>query len=635
MSGDTVYRVRVQYETETGGATKALGAMGAAASSLSSTLGSLGSGLRALGTAAIVGAGVGLAGLALLGRAIAEVGSKTEDTTIAIAGMMRAGGATSDWAQSMGVAESLMEKIRREAAALPGEAEDFITVFQSGLAKGLEAGLDPEQVADMSNRFAAVGIAHGVDAPQTGRDLNLLLSGRAGASVRMWGVLGANIGRAGRELHISANSAKEFNQVRAEDRVRLVNAALGKYKDMLDAFRDTWSAQAGTFKSNLKDLFRIASKPVFEAMKDELKWINNWFERNSDVIKGVARGIGLALANAFRRADTALERMGERMAEFGESDTFRRLSGMVSRGAGAVGGMIDRVRESPGAAAGMAAGALGLAAGVPGLGLLAGGVANFVTEHRAEFDATLASLGEGLASLGGLVGPVAGTFGVLQEMIGTLLAGALPGIAEAVGYVLQSVSLAGQMIFGSVTGLLDAIFPSIGRLGGALGDLLSAVGDVLGPVVRIVGGLLSQVFDKVRTHLAPTFNQLAEAISSFIHWLADQLRRFGVELNAAAPGLINRPGGQPAPTNGQSLGEILASMRDRLNNPARTQNAQANANRRRGAASPGKTNVSVRIEQTIHDASDPARVLVNTRRAIRQALEFPIESPGNGAHVLR
>jgi hypothetical protein len=36
--------------------------------------------------------------------------------------------------------------------------------------------------------------------------------------------------------------------------------------------------------------------------------------------------------------------------------------------------------------------------------------------------------------------------------------------------------------------------------------------------------------------------------------------------------------------------------------------------------------VTVRIEQTINDASDPDRVRIDTRTAIRQALQQPIAS---------
>jgi hypothetical protein len=46
-------------------------------------------------------------------------------------------------------------------------------------------------------------------------------------------------------------------------------------------------------------------------------------------------------------------------------------------------------------------------------------------------------------------------------------------------------------------------------------------------------------------------------------------------------------------------------------------------------------NVTVRIEQTINDAEDPDRVRVDTHRAIREALQFPIESVTSDSPDLR
>lgn len=111
----------------------------------------------------------------------------------------------------MQLSESLMAKIRADAAALPGEAEQFVTIFRAGLPKLLENGLDESAAADLSNRAGAVGITMGIDAEQIGRDLNLIMGGHAGANVRTWTAIQDAVRSAGEELHLSARNTKEFD----------------------------------------------------------------------------------------------------------------------------------------------------------------------------------------------------------------------------------------------------------------------------------------------------------------------------------------------------------------------------------------------------------------------------------------
>lgn len=234
-----------------------------------------------------------------------ELNSQVESTRIAIAGMMQAGGLTRGLDLQM--ADRVMDRIRRDAAKLPGEAEDFVAVFRAALPKAIAAGMsDVGEIAKFTNSVAAVGITLGEDAPQIGRDLNLLLSGRAGAANALWTRLSENISKAGRELGITVNSAKDFNHVRPEQRLQLVQQAIRGYDDAIAAFGDTWEAVQSTFTSALKDMVRFGGLDIFQGVKGSLKTVNDWMERHEILVRTVSGLVGTLFGNAWRMVTRAI-----------------------------------------------------------------------------------------------------------------------------------------------------------------------------------------------------------------------------------------------------------------------------------------------------------------------------------------
>jgi hypothetical protein len=631
---DQVYRVRTEYKADTKDAESKIGRLGQTISSMGSGVMRVGGALASMARGALIPVGLVTAGLGVLAHGLIGVGAQAESTGIAIAGMLQAGGATSSFTSAMQLSQSLMAKIRSDAAKLPGEAEDFVTIFRASMARGMEAGWDPAKFAALSNQVGAVGITMGIDAPQIGRDLNAMLGGHAGAQVRTWGALQANIAAAGQELHLAAGDASAFNKLRPEDRIRVIETAIGKYGDMVKAFAETWDAQSGTFKSNMFEIFKTGTAPLFEFARKNLVDINKWFDANAEPIQNLFRGIGTALANGLERAKARMESLFGRMREFGESDTFKAISGALS-GAGST---VRAVVDNAGGAGGLAqiAGRL-LGAGGPA-GMLIGGGVNFATEHQAEFSATMNGLMDLFTRLGALVMPLLDIFGQFNSLVGGMMAGILPGLVSGLGTLADGVVYAFNGVYWIVSDILGAVGPAVMGLAGAIGTLLASIGGVLGPVINILGGLLMEVWASVREYVIPAFNGLISAITSVINWIAEKLSMFGVEVSRMAPGGIQMGGGQPS--SGPGANELMQRLMASISQPARAQNAEggaaAQANRRRtGAAGKGSTNVTVRLEQTIHDASDPDRVMIQTRDLIRSALEHPISSSSTVASVLR
>ena len=231
-----------------------------------------------------------------------ELNSAVESTRIAVAGMLQVGGATGSWQDSMSAAGTVMEKIRVHAAALPGEAEDFVSIFRSGLPKALEAGLDVNQAEALAASFGAVGITLGVNVPQIGKDLNRLLGGAAAAGTPMWRAMSASISRAGTALGFTIKKAADFNKLDPADRARVLQEAVAKYSPMIDAFGSTWEAVSSTFTSELKDMIRVAGQPLFASLTSGLNDMNGRLSASQPlgrVVRGVFNGLGNAVRSLF------------------------------------------------------------------------------------------------------------------------------------------------------------------------------------------------------------------------------------------------------------------------------------------------------------------------------------------------
>lgn len=524
---DVLYRVRTVYETDTSKGTAGVARMGSALGGLSTMLNAAKAGLGMLFTAATIGGAAALAtGVAALTYGVVSLNGQVEATAVGIAGMVQAAQVTNEsggiasWGESMAFAEQAMQQIRTDAAALPGEADDFVEVFRAGIAPALDAGMRAADVAQFTNRFAAVGISFRVDAPQIGRDLNLMLQGRAGAHVNMWNRLKSTIGK----------TAAEFNAMSAAQRQALIDTALRRYQPMIDAYANTWEAISSTTISYGKDLLRIGTAPLFRLAKSELKSMNDWWGRNLTTVNEVANGIGVRLVASYRRAGVESRNLFRSMDDWSAGPTGQRLLGFADRLRAGASSLANRaataVTDNPIGAASFAAGGIGLAAGLPGLGLLAGGLMNFAT-HTAAADTTMANLGNAGANLTtaffGLQPIVQGVDGVL----GSLLAGVLPGWSQGMSNLSASVADAVLKVGPSIFGMLMAlapVFEGFGTIIGTVGMILNtALGEAFSTastVVRSFADTMKNVTMGLRTWLA----QHGITVASTTHAVGEGLR---------------------------------------------------------------------------------------------------------------
>ena len=311
--GDQVYRVRTVYSVE--GAAQASSAVGGIASAMDTAKGAVGGLLDGLFSlkSALFSLGIGL-----IGKEIISLGSAAEEATIALAGMMQAGGAAgakNDFDMSMKMSSEIMDKMRKDARDLPGEFEDLMNVFRGGLAGGMQAGQSINQIEGLSARMMAVSKTLQIESQTAGMQFAQMMEGRAATHNTLFMRLKEQIGM----------SAKEFNALAAPAKWAAIDKALKGYDPAIKKFSDTWSAVSSTTTDYAKMLLRIGGEPIFEAMKTGLSEVNGWFEANQQEILATARMVGGVLADAFLRVRSIVR------------DVFGILVGIGQQVAGVVG----------------------------------------------------------------------------------------------------------------------------------------------------------------------------------------------------------------------------------------------------------------------------------------------------------
>lgn len=584
MAGEeTVYRVRTVYETETAGAERGITSLGGVASSVAGMM--TGAFDRVVSTlthpltAALAGGGIIGAGIAALRTGLTQLNAGAEEAQIAIAGMMNAGGAVDTFEGSLQVSDRIIQQMRVHARELPGEFQDLMNVFQGGLMGGLAAQRTSEQIEHLSAQFMAVSQTFHVESQAAGRELAMMLEGRAGSHVVMWSRMSALIGK----------SATEFNAMTNAQRFDAISRALRGFDPAIERYGHSWSAVTSTAHDHLTDMLRVGTAPLFDKAKEALGRLNEYFEHNEASIMRTVRLVGERLANAFTRVSDIVERLFGRVR--GLVDTVRNLN--LSNVMGTVGNSLlsgGLMRAGLGAIAG---GSLGLGAGVllPMATAVASGDVNTGKILRDLRDAAMPLVGA-LKEFWDAIKP-------LVSLVGQVLITALTNLIQELTSVITGIMRFATTIANAVG--------SIARLFGAsTGVAPEGMSDTEADA-RGLSRDSSSVWGSIRSQMA-TGN------------LYRELQNRGDELGA---GII---------LNGMQLSEnnLSDNIPSAFRNLAHGVNTGRNPEHRvrTPAQHPsGHMTVHVRIEQTINDASDPDRVLVQTRRAIQQSLQHPVESP--------
>jgi len=255
-----------------------------ALSSVSRTAGMAGRAIDTL-TSLVNPLSVALAGvgLGMTAHAVAEVNSQFEESQRLIAGIFTTMGMAGDFNQGLAQAAQTMDMITVAAARLPGEAEDYINVFQTGLTVVQQTFRgSTEEMTDFTNQYTAIMSTLGVHSAEAGFSLvRALASGRGQIDQQSMAFqrLLPFIQQATRGTQRQVTSIQQFNALTQQQRGEVLRATLAQegLVAMLDDAGTSWNAQTGALASIVRMMGRMATSPLFDAMKDWLGQFNALF----------------------------------------------------------------------------------------------------------------------------------------------------------------------------------------------------------------------------------------------------------------------------------------------------------------------------------------------------------------------
>jgi hypothetical protein len=221
---------------------------------------------------------VALGGFAV--REIASIGSAFEQNRLQIAGFLSALGLSSDFNAGLKDAETVIKKITKDAALLPGEAEEYVEVFKTNAAflKNGMPGANPFQIADFTNKLTAVAktVDAKMDAGQISREAGMLLAarGRAGAHNVLFTKLLPFMMQVEGQAKLTADS---FNRMTQPQRVKLLQDTFALLDPALKEASHSFDALVGAAESMAKTVTRLTTAGLFEGMKEGLDSITALF----------------------------------------------------------------------------------------------------------------------------------------------------------------------------------------------------------------------------------------------------------------------------------------------------------------------------------------------------------------------
>ena len=210
---------------------------------------------------------------------VAKIGSTFEQNQIQIAGFLSALGQSSDFNAGLKDASDVIQQITKDAARLPGEADEYIEVFKAGFPF-VKAAMPGGSIGDMTNftnQLTAIGKTFGLDSGLIAREFDHMLSpGKGMASLRL--PLFRQLLSFMPPLKNGARTtAESFNAMTAPQRLQLLQATFAKLQPMLDASANSFDAMWGAAVSAVKQMTRFATVPLFKAMKQGLDQFNSLF----------------------------------------------------------------------------------------------------------------------------------------------------------------------------------------------------------------------------------------------------------------------------------------------------------------------------------------------------------------------
>lgn len=216
--------------------------------------------------------------------------------------------------QARAQTRQVLREMNTIAAILPGETADYIQAFNMALpflsqSKGMNLG----RAVNLTSYLTAGGIAGGIDAGQSARDLMQFLTMGPHLMDRSWTEVWSQYAT----LHGRKVSAERIRGMTMEDRVQVLEEIKSQLMPMMNAMGNSFEAATGTFNSLRHELYLTATEPIFESFKKIISAVNEQLARFAPTV-GIVSNF---FANVFARN---LDKLAERIT--GSGDEIQKAS---------------------------------------------------------------------------------------------------------------------------------------------------------------------------------------------------------------------------------------------------------------------------------------------------------------------
>lgn len=267
--------------------------------------------------------------------------------------------------QGRQVARSLIRDMNQMAAILPGEANDYMQTFSMSLPFLSQGrGMTDQRAARLSSYLTAGGIAGGIDAQQSGRDLMQFLTTGPHITDRSWTEVWSQYATRNNGQRVSA---EQIRGMTTTQRIEILENISRQLQPMMDATGDSYEALKGTLNSFKHELYLFITEPLFDSWKNVLRQAGLQFEALRLTVGPVARvfsafaakGIdklaahipeaAARIADWFQRMPDHLEALGHVFVQVGNLYRQSNIGGMAGAAGGAAGSMYRTTRDYVGA----------------------------------------------------------------------------------------------------------------------------------------------------------------------------------------------------------------------------------------------------------------------------------------------
>lgn len=167
------------------------------------------------------------------------------------------------FAAAQGVAAGQIEKLKKDALETTATFEDLLTAFRQGLAPGLAAGLNVDEIREVTLLISQAAGVIGVQSNQLAEEIRSIISGTGQI-------------RTTRVLALFPNFNQEAKQAREAGRLfEFLQEKFGSFAILGSEVANTFSARLSRVKDAIAAVVGAGAVPFFEAVKSLLKQIGD------------------------------------------------------------------------------------------------------------------------------------------------------------------------------------------------------------------------------------------------------------------------------------------------------------------------------------------------------------------------